>query len=66
MPAPSLRGGHFAGKRGLFVESRVGKVHVFLVHALLGQGDGLAKPLEMDDLPLPEEADDIVDIRVIG
>lgn len=39
----------------LFVERRVGEVDVLLVQALLGQGDGLAEPLEMDNLPLTTE-----------
>ena len=51
---------------GLFVKRGVGKVHIFLIHALFGQGDCLAKALEMDDFALTQEADDVVDIRIVG
>lgn len=51
---------------GLFVKRRVGKVDVFLVHLLLGQTHRLAEALEVNDLPLTQEADDVVDIRVVG
>lgn len=34
------------------IKSRVGKINVFLVEPLLGQLDGLAEPLEVDDLSL--------------
>ncbi len=36
-----------------------------MVQPLLRQGDGLAKALEVDDLPLPQEADHVVHIRVV-
>ena len=45
---------------GLFVKRRVGKVDVFLVHLLLGQTHRLAEALEVNDLPLTQEADDVV------
>ena len=48
------------------VEGGVGEVDVFLIHPLFGQLDGLAEPLEVDDFPLPQEADHVVDIRVVG
>ena len=51
---------------GLFVKRRVGKVDVFLVHLLLGQTHRLAEALEVNDLPLTQEADDVVDIRIVG
>ena len=50
----------------LFVESGVCKIDVLLIHAFLGQRDGLTETLEVDDLPLTEEADHIVDVRIIG
>lgn len=58
-------GGLFA-RAGLFVERRVGEVHVLLVHAFLGQGNSFAEALKMDDFAFPQEADDIVHIRVVG
>ena len=51
---------------GLFVKRRVGKVDVFLVHLLLGQTHRLAEALEVNDLPLTQEADDVVYIWVVG
>ena len=53
-------------RAGLFVKRGIGEVHIFLVHALLGQGDCLAETLEMDNFALAQETDDVVDIRVIG
>ena len=51
---------------GRGVEGGVGEVDVFGVHALLAQAQALAKALEVDDLPLPQEADDVVHVRVVG
>ena len=43
--------GQKAGISGcLFVEGRVGEVHVFLIHLFLSQAETLAEALEMDDL----------------
>ena len=50
----------------LLVKSGVGEVHIFLIQALFGKGDGFAKTLEMDNFTFAQEADDIVDIRIIG
>ena len=47
------------------VEGGVGKIDVFRVHLLLAQPQTLAEALEVDDLPLPQEADHVVHIRVI-
>lgn len=52
--------------RGSSVEGGVGEVDVFLIHAFLGQGDGFAEALEVDDLPFTQEADDVVDVRIVG
>ena len=49
----------------LFVESRIGEVDVFLIHALLGQSDCFTETLEVHDFPLTQETDHIVDIRVV-
>lgn len=51
---------------GLLVKSRVGEVDVFRVHLFLAKPQALAKPLEVYDLPLPQEADDVVYIWVVG
>ena len=51
---------------GRGVEGGVGEVDVFGVHALLAQAQALAKALEVDDLPLPQEADDVVHVRIIA
>ena len=59
-------GGKHGNAAGLLVESRIGKVDVLLIHTLFGKGNGLTEALEMDDLPLTQEADHIVDIRVVG
>ena len=32
---------------GLFVEGRIGEVNVLLIHALLGQGDGLTEVINL-------------------
>ena len=50
---------------GLLIEGRVGEVDVFLIHALLGQSDGLAKALEVDNLPFTQKTDHIIDVRII-
>ena len=41
-------------------------VHILLVQLLPQQLHGLAEPLEVDDLPFPEEFDHVVHIRIIG
>ena len=41
-------------------------IDVFAVHPLLGQTQRLAKSLEVDNLPFPEELDGIVDIGIVG
>ena len=51
---------------GPFVEGGVGEIDVFGVHLVLAQPQTFAEALEVDDLPLPEEADDVVHVRVIG
>ncbi len=50
----------------LFVKGGVGEVHIFLIHPLLGQRDSLTEALEVDNFPLPQEADHIVHVRVVG
>ena len=51
--------------RHLFVECGVGEIDILAVHLFLAQPQTLAEALEVDDLPLPQEADHVVHIRVI-
>ena len=51
--------------RQSFVKGRVHEVHVFLIQLVTGQAQSLTKSLEMDDFPGTEEANDIIDVRVI-
>lgn len=48
------------------VKSRVGKIDIPGIHLLFAQAKALAKTLEVDNLPLTQEADDVVYIRVVG
>ena len=48
------------------VEGGVGEVDVFGVHFLLAQAQAFAEALEVNDLPLPQKADDVVHVRVVG
>lgn len=48
------------------VKGWVGKIDIFRVHLLFAQPQALAKALEVDDLPLPQEADDVVHVRIIA
>ena len=50
----------------LQIDGRIHAVDIALIEFPAQKFDGLTKPLEMDDLPLPEEFDDIVHIRVVG
>ena len=50
----------------LLVKAGVHKVEILLVHPFLGKAQTLAETLEVDDLPLPQELDDVVHIRVIA
>ena len=52
--------------RFLNIKSRIHIVHIILIQFLPQQFHSLAKPLEMDDFPLPEELDHIIYIRIIG
>ena len=48
------------------VEGGVGEVDVFGVHFLLAQAQAFSEALEVNDLPLPQKADDVVHVRVVG
>lgn len=47
------------------VKAGIHGVHVFLVQPLPQALDGLAEALEVDDLPLPQEFDHVVHVRVV-
>ena len=49
----------------LFIERRVCKVNIPLIHFFLGQSNGFAETLEVHDLPLPQEADDVGNVGII-
>ena len=48
------------------VKGWIGKIDISEVHFLLTQPQAFAKPLEMDDFPLPQEPYRIVHIRIVG
>ena len=50
----------------LQIKCRVHKVHVLLVQLFPQQLDGLAKTLEVDNLPFPKELDHVIYVRIIG
>ena len=47
------------------VKGRIEIVDILFVQFVFGQAQSLAEALEVDDLPLPQEADHVVHIRVI-
>lgn len=47
------------------VKGRVGEIDVPGIHLLLAQTQTFTEPLEVDDLPLPEEADHVIYVRVV-
>lgn len=49
----------------LHIKCRVHIVYIFLIELFPQQFDGFSEALEVDNLPLPEELDGIIDIRVI-
>ena len=53
-------------RSGPFVKGGIGKIDVLGVHLVLAQPQTLAEALEVDDLTLPEEADDVVHVGVVG
>ena len=50
----------------LFVEAGIEIVDILFVQFVFGQAQSLAEALEVNDLPLTQEADDVVDIRIVG
>ena len=65
-PGPVLFGSLRVLRGSPFVEGGIGKVDILGVHLVLAQPQAFAEALEVDDLPLPEEADDVVHVRVVG
>ena len=59
---PSIGGCFFV----LQIQRRIHIVHIFLIQFFPQELAGFAEPLEVDDLPLPEEPDGVVHIRVIA
>ena len=59
------RSGSSAPGLSLHIKSRVHIIHILLVQLFPQELDGLAEALEVDDLPLPQEFDRIIHIRVI-
>lgn len=49
----------------LFVKGRIKGIEVFRVEMILNDPQGLAEPLEVDDLPLTKEADRIADLGIL-
>ena len=49
-----------------FIKGRICQIYVPSVHFFLAQSQTFAEPLEMDNLSLPQEANHIIYIRVIG
>lgn len=49
----------------LHVDGRVHAVYILLIQLFPKQLDSLSKPLEVDNLPFPQEFDHIVHIRII-
>lgn len=49
----------------LFVERRVDEVEILLIHLLLSKAQSFTKALEVDDFPLTQEFDHVVDVRIV-
>lgn len=47
------------------IKRGVDEVDIFLAQPVFGQTQTFAEPLEVYDLPLPQEFDDIVHVRII-
>ena len=50
----------------LQIDGRIHGVDIALIQLPAQQVDGLAEPLEMNDLPFPEEFDDVVDVGIVA
>lgn len=47
------------------VESRVHKIDVFMIQFLTQKLDRLAKALEVDNFPFPQEFDNVIHVRIV-
>ena len=54
-----------AGSFCLHIDCRIHKVNILPIQLLPQEFHCFAEPLEMDDLPLPEEADNVIDIGIV-
>ena len=50
----------------LLVKARVDIIHILLIQPILSKPQPLAEALIMDNLPLPQEPDRIIHIRIVG
>lgn len=50
----------------LQIDGGIHAVDIALIQLPAQQLNGLTEPLEMDDLPLPEEFDDVIDIGIVA
>lgn len=50
----------------LDIESRVHEVDILLIQFFTQQLHGFAEALEVNDLPFPQEFNDIINVRIIG
>ena len=56
----------FGNSRNLQIHGRIHPVYIALIQLFPQQLHGFAESLEVDDLPLTQEFDHIVHIRIIG
>ena len=50
----------------LHINGRVHIIYILPIQFLPQKLDGFAETLEMNDLPLPQESDDVIDIRIVA
>ena len=50
----------------LHVKSRIHVIHIPLVQFFPQQFNSFTESLEVDDFPLPQELNDIIDIRIVA
>lgn len=50
----------------LDIEGRIHEVDILLVQFFTQQLHGFAEALEVNDLPFPQEFNDIINVRIIG
>ena len=50
----------------LDIEGRIHEVYILLIQFFTQQLHGFAEALEVNDLPLPQEFNDIINVRIIG